>query len=241
MKTKKDIENYIYLTAGIALMLSEVWKQLTLTFVVNGGRYELWHFPFQLCSMPMYLCLIIAGLGMSGKLPRLRRAAVTFLADFSVMSGVAVFADTSGMHYGYVPLTVHSFLWHIAIVLIGIYAGLTSKKKDFTGAAGIYLICCAVAEIINLSLDKYGIINMFYINPHYYMNQIGFVLLQGRLPNNALIMLYIAASVIGAFIIHLLWERFFLPRFSGWQNWRNVPEEGLFPKFHCQQKSEKHK
>ena len=34
--------------------LSEIWKQLLLTWA-NGGVYRWWYFPFQLCSMPLYL------------------------------------------------------------------------------------------------------------------------------------------------------------------------------------------
>ena len=43
---------------GIFLLTSEILKQLLLTFVVNNGHYNLWYFPFQLCSLPMYLLVL---------------------------------------------------------------------------------------------------------------------------------------------------------------------------------------
>lgn len=43
---------------GIFLLTSEILKQLLLTFVMNNGHYTLWYFPFQLCSLPMYLLVL---------------------------------------------------------------------------------------------------------------------------------------------------------------------------------------
>ena len=43
---------------GIFLLTSEILKQLLLTFVMNNGHYNLWYFPFQLCSLPMYLLVL---------------------------------------------------------------------------------------------------------------------------------------------------------------------------------------
>lgn len=48
-----------FFTCGILMAASEIWKQLTLTFLINHGAYDWWYFPFQLCSIPMYICLIL--------------------------------------------------------------------------------------------------------------------------------------------------------------------------------------
>ena len=112
-------ERRVFLTTGILLLASEIWKQYCLTFVLNGGVYQWWYFPFQLCSVPMYLCLMPGFL----KGGALRDGALSFLADYTLLSGVIVFLDTSGMHYGYAPLTAHSYLWHFALIGLGIYAG----------------------------------------------------------------------------------------------------------------------
>ena len=44
---------------GLVLAVSELYKQSFLYFIVSQGRYNWWYFPFQLCSVPMYLCLIL--------------------------------------------------------------------------------------------------------------------------------------------------------------------------------------
>lgn len=315
IETKKY--NRCYLILGIILMLSEIWKQYTLTFVLNNGEYQWSYIPFQLCSMPMYLCLFLGISGMTGcgqhthrvheaheqgtcvssgkektaedkpSLSRIigiiRRGCKFFLTDYSLMSGLITFLDTSGLHYGYAPLTIHSYLWHITIAAIGVYSGWnliycqnygnsyaeqmclankvsqadicrssssaephpdgtksypscedphTSSMKmrtsctephidciktyqssakyairliDFVPASCIFLIGCGIAEIINLSFDRYGTIDMFYINPHYYVNQMVFYDLAHIIPNNIVIVLYILCAMLAAFIVHLFW------------------------------------
>lgn len=44
---------------GLVLALGELYKQLFLYQIVNQGRYDWWYFPMQLCSTPMYLCIIL--------------------------------------------------------------------------------------------------------------------------------------------------------------------------------------
>ena len=45
----------ILFTLGLLLVTSEVFKQLFYFFVVEDNRYCWGEFPFQLCSIPMYL------------------------------------------------------------------------------------------------------------------------------------------------------------------------------------------
>ena len=52
-------EDLQLLAAGLLLLCAELWKQYVLTFRIGGGAYQWWYFPFQLCSLPMYLCLLI--------------------------------------------------------------------------------------------------------------------------------------------------------------------------------------
>ena len=51
-------QNRFFFCCGLILLASEIWKQWTLTFQLNHGVYNFWYFPFQLCSVPMYVCLI---------------------------------------------------------------------------------------------------------------------------------------------------------------------------------------
>ena len=101
------------------MLCSEVWKQLTLTFALGGGTYNWWYFPFQLCSIPMYVLLAYPWLRREA----IRRGLLAFLMCYGLLGGLAAFADQSGLRYPLAALTAHSYLWHIALILIGIGAG----------------------------------------------------------------------------------------------------------------------
>lgn len=88
------LERFLFCT-GLFMGASEIWKQWTLTFVLGGGHYNWWYFPFQLCSVPMYLLLLFPVFHAS----HVKRIFCTFLMDIGLLSGIGAFLDTSGMHY----------------------------------------------------------------------------------------------------------------------------------------------
>lgn len=207
-------EDYPFGGIGIFMILSEIWKQLSLTYIVYEGCYNWWYFPFQLCSIPMYVCLILPFM----KSESIRLALYAFLMDFGMVGGIFAFFDTTGMHYSYFPLTVHSYLWHIALILLGIAAGVRWRKltndsslrdsfRNYRGAVAFYLLCCIIATFLNLFAYSYGTINMFYISPHYPMTQRVFTHIAHLLGNNAGIAVYIGSTIFGAGIFHIFWSR----------------------------------
>ena len=214
---------------GIFLLTSEILKQLLLTFVVDGGHYNLWYFPFQLCSLPMYLLVLYPFLHTESA----RNTTLGFLATYNLLGGIAVFFDTSGMHYPLLILTVHSYLWHILLIVTGILSGILlvqksatvpslSYSKDmkrqltdasmhhllpsFSRITLLYILFALIAEYLNHILDSFGEINLFYINPDYRMEQIFFVKIGELYGNNSAILVYILATISGAGILYGVWN-----------------------------------
>lgn len=214
---------------GIFLLTSEILKQLLLTFVVNVGHYNLWYFPFQLCSLPMYLLVLYPFLHTQSA----RNTTLGFLATYNLLGGIAVFFDTSGMHYPLLILTVHSYLWHILLIVTGILSGILlvqksatvpslSYSKDmkrqltdvsmhhllpsFSRITLLYILFALIAEYLNHILDSFGEINLFYINPDYRMEQIFFVKIGELYGNNSAILIYILATIFGAGILYGVWN-----------------------------------
>lgn len=107
-----------FFICGLLMVVSEIWKQYCLTFLVNHGTYNWWYFPFQLCSTPMYVLLFLPYI----KEERLCNACLTFLMSFGLLGGIAVFADTTGLHYPLPALTIHSYMWHILLIIISLFA-----------------------------------------------------------------------------------------------------------------------
>jgi hypothetical protein len=234
---------------GFAMSVSEIWKQYYMTEILNHGVYNWWYFPFQLCSVPMYLLLLLplcrhmrrksqkklfSRTKAETLFARLYDIILMSLACYGLLGGIAVFADTSGLHYPVLPLTVHSYLWHILMIAEGGAAGLLllgeyarqenriCSRTDlphssyprrgrlpfrlFADSTALYFACCMTAEILNIIFGHFGRINLFYINPQLPMTQVvfrGFVPYIGNAPT---ILLYIAATVFGAFLLFCVWN-----------------------------------
>ncbi len=212
-----------YTLCGMVMLASEIWKQWILTFTLNHGSYNWWYFPFQLCSIPMYVCLAI-GICSSSRIrkqssylrshgDRICSLLMAFLMDFGILGGIFAFFDTSGMHYAYFPLTIHSFAWHILLIIIGCYSGLNEKAdrslKGYCFSVILYLVCCGTATLFNLVFHQYGMINMFYISPYYRMRQRVFCQIAALTGSGRAIFIYILASITGAGLFHLLWNKTF--------------------------------
>lgn len=197
----------IFFCIGSFMLLTEIWKQWCLTYRLGGGQYNWWYFPFQFCSIPMYICLLLSFISSE----KIRKALLAFLMDYGLLAGIFTFFDTSGLHYSYAPLTVHSYAWHVLLIILGFYVGYMNmadiRRRDFAGATGIYLFCCLIATLLNLVFYSHGTINMFYISPHYRMTQKVFRHIALLLGNGTGITVYLFSIIIGAFIIHLLWEQ----------------------------------
>ena len=113
---------------GLVLALGELYKQLFLYQIVNQGRYDWWYFPMQLCSTPMYLCIILIFMHKNSPAAR---TLCTYLQDFSLLGGIMALAEPSGLMQPYVTLTVHGLTWHLILIFIGLYChrcGLAGKS-----------------------------------------------------------------------------------------------------------------
>lgn len=65
--------------------------------------YDWWFFPFQLCSLPMYLCLLLPFL----KHKSMKTAVCTFLQDFNLLGGLAALIVSEGFRGIHWTLTLH--------------------------------------------------------------------------------------------------------------------------------------
>lgn len=152
---------------GTFLMVTEVYKQLLYCMTIHESGYPWWIFPFQLCSIPMYLC-ILAPLLKPGKL---QSALYTFMMLYNLLGGGISFAEPSGLLSCYVTLTAHSMIWHMLLVFVGLYlmfSGLGGRTaKDYWRSTYVFLILCVIAFTINVVFRDVsgGRINMFFIGP----------------------------------------------------------------------------
>jgi len=172
-----DITAVLFFT-GCVLAVLEVYKQLFLYYIVNGGAFDLWYFPFQLCSIPMYLCLFLPLTG-----GRLRDAFITFLGGYTFVSAAAALIWPEDMLRPYISLTAHGFIWHGLLLFISLLILMTGSAdtgpRGLRDAASLYSVLCLAALGINTAAEHvmpairaahpavaHGWAAMFYLNPY---------------------------------------------------------------------------
>ncbi len=166
-KADEKTNRRLLLGIGIFLVVCEVYKQLFYSLYMAENTYVWWIFPFQLCSVPMYLC-ILAPLLKPGKL---QTGMYNFMMMYNLVGGAIAFAEPSGLMHPYVTLTAHALIWHMLIVFIGLYLNFSGRgghsKKDYWSATVTFLGLCLMAFAINLLLRDVsgGSVNMFYVGP----------------------------------------------------------------------------
>lgn len=195
---------------GVILACSEMYKQLFLYYIVNQGHYDWWYFPFQLCSLPMYLCLLIPFFHENA----FGQVLVTFVKDFGLLGGVMALLEPSGLFHPYWTLTLHGLLWHLMLIFLSLFLtfadGGVETGRPMTGDACLlsYLqmlplfgVFCLAATAINTWTR--GAADMFYISPYYPVTQIVFDKISLRYGIGPGIMIYLLSVCLGGFLCHV--------------------------------------
>ncbi len=165
LKNTNDKQNRIVLgVTGGFLLLTEIYK-IAFHMTINPYNWGFFGcFPFQLCSVPMYLSVFCAFC----KNKKNNSWAYEFMFAVNMFGGIMAFIEPSGINHPYITLTLHAYIWHMMLIFIGLYLYLSGRacttKTGYKKAAICYLISCGVAQSFNLIFnDK---VNCFYISPY---------------------------------------------------------------------------
>jgi uncharacterized membrane protein YwaF len=161
---------------AVMLAICEVFKQLFWFEFYGYYRWEI--FPFQFCSVPIYIS-VFAALVPSDKV---REVCYRFLAFFGIIGGIAVMAVPTAVLYTYfVSISIHSMVWHAILIAMGAFLivsrGYGRNFKELLAPFIMYLGCIVTAIIGNILVYKLHLgtdacqpgdnLSMFYISPYY--------------------------------------------------------------------------
>lgn len=196
----------VLFSCGLLLLLSELVKQGFLFFIIYNRHFNWWYFPFQLCSIPMYLCLLYPSAARCG----LSAPIMVFLQDFGLLGGIMALIVPDGFLWPYWILTLHGFFWHFLLVFLGLYCHFNGVSGFFYSLP-IYFFCAGIAVLINTGVQLWiypeSYADMFYINCFFPSEQPLFSEISKTLGNFWGHLAYVLASCIGAGGIHLLLNR----------------------------------
>lgn len=168
LKNLNDKQNKMLLFfTGLFLLIIEIYKQFFYFYIVNNGHYDFSVFPFQLCDVPMVLCLIIPFI----KSERVLKGMYNFMVSYNLLGGFITFLEPSALCRPYLMMMLHGFVWHLVLVFIGLYLAFSNRclknKKDFVTSIKVYMVLCVISLALNFLLKDVsnGSMNAFYLGP----------------------------------------------------------------------------
>lgn len=175
-KHSAKVDRWVIGVFAVALLLCEVFKQLFWYAFYGYYRWEI--FPFQFCSVPIYVS-IFATLAPWEKA---RELSYRFLAFFGIIGGLAVMLIPTAVLYTYfVSISLHSMIWHSILVAMGAYLivsrGYGKKLKELVQPWLLFAGFVVMAIIGNILVYKLHLgtdacqpgdnLSMFYLSPYY--------------------------------------------------------------------------
>ena len=207
---KPALRERILFTTGVLLALMECGKQVFYYHVVNNGVLDPWFFPFQLCSIPMYLCLLLPVLR-----GRAKETALSFMWDYCFFGALLALLYPDGMMRPHLLMTLHGFLWHAVLLFIAflVFFGQEASQnwQSYARATGLLLLLCIIAVCLNVLLEGYGLEtsypDMFYLTPFHLTTQPVVKHIEVRFGRLFARLVYVVALVILGAADHVLYRK----------------------------------
>ncbi len=171
----KDLRKILLVYAIICLLL-EVYKQLSFTFDVNDAgeiisSYQWYAFPFQFCSIPMYVSLLAALIPNQ----KFLYGALSFLATFGVIAGVLVMAAPTTVFIDTIGINIQTMVHHGGQITLGLYllirGGACKTLGAELGGVGFFLTAVACALLLDCTvihlLPEGTTFDMFFLSPYF--------------------------------------------------------------------------
>ncbi|MGD9901614.1 MAG: YwaF family protein [Spirochaetales bacterium] len=201
----------ILLTFSIIMILFEIYKQLNFSY--NGSTdvwdYQWYAFPFQFCSVPMYV-MLLAGLLHKGKV---QNALFAFLGTYTLFAGLAVMLYPGDVFIGTIGINIQTMIHHGLMLVIGVYMLASGRAKlehkTILSASLVFAIIVAMALGMDYVMYSTGIVgsetfNMFFISP-YFGNHLPILsMIRADYPYLVFLAAYILGFALVAYIMLLL-------------------------------------
>ena len=211
-KTRRQVLAIVFGTAVLVTIL-EIYKQINFTFSYDGQKitadYAWYAFPWQFCSMPMYVGLL-AGISRKGKF---HDSLCAFLATYSIFAGVCVMLYPVTVFIDTIGINIQTMVCHGSMITIGVYLLYTGyvklEHKTILKALPVFAGGVSIAIIMNEIAYRCGLLetdtfNMFFISPHSAPSLPVYSVIQGILPFPLCLVVYVSAFTVAAYLVLLI-------------------------------------
>ena len=200
---------------GIVALILEVTKQVMWSFNYNVATnlitwdYQWYAAPFQLCTTPIFASIICLFL----KDGKVRDAILSYMAFVTILGGFMTILIPDSCFTKDILINVHTMWLHCGSFVVSVYLIMTGavkiQKQSFKNGFIVFLIFVLLAEILNIGIYNFGILNgetfnMFYISPYFISVLPVFDVIQQNVPFILYLLIYIIAIFLGALVVYFI-------------------------------------
>ena len=165
-KPSHRVYKFVFITA-ILMTFFEGLRQLFFVWQ-SGGSYPWYVFPFQFCSTPIYVGLLIRFVPNT-----LKETFIQYLGSFSFLGGILVMLLPNDIYISSVYINFQTTFHHGAMLVMGLVSLVRFKYlslKQFIPSILTFATFVLLAFLMNSLHNEFinvPTFNMFFINPLY--------------------------------------------------------------------------
>ncbi len=206
------VHRVVVIVAAVVAVL-ELYKQFNYTFQYENGvitaDYQWYAFPWQFCSMPMYvgLCTIFFRHG------KVHRALNAFLATFALFAGLCVmFYPGDVFNTKTLGICIQTMICHGSMITVAIYLWYSgyvkAEHKTMLRALSVFAVAVGGAVLLNelayvVGITKTETFNMFFVSRHCAPSLPVYSSVQAVVPYPWCLIIYIAGFTFASYVILL--------------------------------------
>ena len=147
---------YVLGVYGVTALILEILKQVIWSVEYNNTTgtfiwdYQWYAFPFQLCTMPIYVCLICLFL----KKGRLRDSMLSFIAYTTILGSIASAIIPHDLFVEDILINIHAMWLHLGSLVVSIYLLVSNEVKINTqsllNGLKMFVIAIIIANTLNI-------------------------------------------------------------------------------------------
>lgn len=206
---KKYKTKNVLLVMSIIMLIFEIYKQLSFSFTDGIWHYSWYIFPFQFCSVPMYVAFI-ASLTKNRKL---EKDLYAFLATYGLIAGIAVMLYPVTVFVSETLINIQTMVHHGFMVIMGVYLILKNEInlnfKTLLNGFKVFLTLVIIALIVDVLTYYLKIddgLELFYISPFHTSILPVFDIIYEKVPYIIFLFLYISAFTFSAYLPIILYK-----------------------------------
>lgn len=205
-KNKEKRLKTVLIVFAIVFIFFEILKQVLFTY--QAGYYQWYAFPFQFCSMPLYLLPLV----LFVKNERFKTALYNFLSFYVVVAGIVVMIYPGDVFTTDILINIQPMIHHMSMVLVGVAIAFAGKNvfswRSFFDSLFVFCSVLLVALIINIIGHHAGLdtFNMFFISPYQEGHLPVFSIIQANAPYPIFLLSYIFGFSVGALLIKFAFQ-----------------------------------